>query len=103
MMPTHRCAATDCRSICNSRYLMCGRHWRMVPAELQHAVHETFAKRKRRKLDASAAPWWRAQARAVYAVAVLERKSDADAKLARDLAFADRLEGVEQIAEQGHV
>lgn len=91
-MPTHRCAATHCRSICNRRYLMCSRHWKQLPRELQQEVCETAAGRNEMHVDESWAPWWRAQARAVHFVARLEGKPNADAVLERDLAFADQLE-----------
>lgn len=36
--PIHRCHARGCFVRCKPEFLMCARHWHMVPAELQRAV-----------------------------------------------------------------
>jgi len=74
--------------------LMCRPCWDQVPADLQAEVYRTV-KLRGRDCDASWAPWWRAQARAIAHVAFLTHPDEAkrDAYLARELGFADELEG----------
>lgn len=38
----HICHAEGCETPCPPRLLMCARHWRMVPKELQNAVYDTY-------------------------------------------------------------
>lgn len=47
--------------------LTCGPHWRMVPADIQRDVYATVGKRGK-LIDATWAPWWRAQTRAIHAI-----------------------------------
>jgi hypothetical protein len=45
--PQHRCAAFGCRKSVNYNFLMCSRHWALVPRPLQVAVYETWNDGKR--------------------------------------------------------
>jgi hypothetical protein len=80
----HHCHAMGCRTACPPRHLVCGKHWAMVPADLQKLVYRCAAQRDGSAIDASWAPWWRAQARAIHAVL--------DRVLLREMAFSMRLE-----------
>ena len=73
---------------------MCATCWRLVPPDLQAEVYRTVVLRGP-TCDASWAPWWRAQARAIAHVAnVCEPNAGWQTKyVARADAFADRLEG----------
>ncbi len=39
---SHHCHAKGCPKVVPPKLLMCGRHWRMVPAELQRKVWATY-------------------------------------------------------------
>jgi hypothetical protein len=67
----------------------------MVPADLQAEVHRTLKLRAVGVVDATWAPWWRAQAEAAVAVMrqVYPTKVDLiDNHLARAMSFAETLE-----------
>jgi hypothetical protein len=72
---------------------MCKSCWSQVPADIQSEVYRTVGLRGP-SCDKTWAPWWRAQARAIAHVAYLKQPNEAkrDLYLARELAFADRLE-----------
>jgi hypothetical protein len=72
---------------------MCRPCWSRVPADLQAEVYRTVNLRGSHA-DATWAPWWRAQARAIAHVAMLKEPNEArrDAYLKRELSFADTLE-----------
>lgn len=90
-MSAHHCHALGCKAACPPRWLMCRPCWSQVPAELQREVYRTV-KLRGPSCDASWAPWWRAQARAIHHVGMLkEPSSKGEAWLARELAFADTL------------
>lgn len=38
----HRCHARGCITPCKPEYLMCPKHWRMVPRALQQAVYDAY-------------------------------------------------------------
>lgn len=44
-MSTHRCPVPGCGHYVLDRYLMCHRHWLMVPYPLQQAVYRANAAR----------------------------------------------------------
>ena len=73
--------------------LMCRSCWAKVPADLQAEVYRTVRLRGA-AVDASWAPWWRAQARAIAHVAFLASPDAArrDAYLERAMRTADRFE-----------
>lgn len=104
----HRCHVPACRAPCPPRHLTCRKCWALVPPALQAAVYDTVGKRTPGKPDKTWAPWWRAQALAINAVLLAgvfrcrwtEAKPGAFAALlARELLFADYLEGVIDAAE----
>lgn len=39
---THHCHAVRCMTPCKPQFLMCGRHWRMVPAFVQVLVWQHY-------------------------------------------------------------
>lgn len=41
-MSTHACPIAGCTVTISRHFLMCGRHWRLVPAPLQAAIRETY-------------------------------------------------------------
>lgn len=88
----HSCHALGCKAVCPPRWLMCRACWSLVPRDLQDEVNRTVSLRGQR-VDVSWAPWWRAQARAIHHVAMLKEPSPKGALwLAREIAFAERLE-----------
>lgn len=93
-MSAHHCHAMKCAAPCPPKYLMCGRHWAMVPKPMQDEVYRTV-KLRARLIDSSWAPWWRAAHKAIYHVGKAEYPewTKADAWLAMEERFADQLEG----------
>ena len=91
----HICHALACQRRCPPAHLMCATCWRSVPADLQAEVYRTVGLRGPR-CDATWAPWWRAQARAVAHVAAEhEQTFDPKAWVARADAFAATLEALD--------
>ena len=91
-MTAHHCHALGCRVACPPRWLMCRACWSKVPDDMQAEVYSTV-KLRGPNCDATWAPWWRAQARAIHHVAML---SEPDAErgarwLAHELGIADKL------------
>lgn len=39
---SHTCHAKGCNSKCKPEYLMCPKHWRMVPRKTQNAVYRYY-------------------------------------------------------------
>lgn len=89
----HHCHALGCNNPCPPKWLMCRDCWGKVPAELAAEVYRTV-KLRGSAIDASWAPWWRAQARAIAHVAFLREPNveKRDRYLKRELEFADTLE-----------
>jgi len=92
----HHCHMPTCTAKTPPRMLMCAKHWRCVPADVQRDVYATVGKRGK-CVDATWAPWWRAQARAIDAALRAESSNtawnaQADRLLAKELAFAETLE-----------
>lgn len=71
-MADHLCHAQGCPKPCPPRYLMCPPHWRMVPADLQRAVWNTYRMGQERDMRPSLA-YLKASQAAIDAVAMLER------------------------------
>ncbi len=86
----HHCHAIDCKAPCAPKLLMCRKHWFMVHPDIREEVYATYRARGPR-MDASWAPWWRAQTRARACVA-LEEGIDPTPEVTRGMAHADRLE-----------
>ncbi len=93
-MTDHYCHALGCKRACPPRMLMCRQCWALVPPGLQADVYRTVKLRGPGAVDASWAPWWRAQARAIAYVAMIVEPNEAkrDAYLNHALGVADRLE-----------
>ena len=91
-MSDHHCHALGCNAPCPPRWLMCRPCWSKVPEDIQVEVYRTV-KLRGRFVDATWAPWWRAQARAIAHVAFLREPNveKRDAYLAHALEFADSL------------
>lgn len=92
-MADHHCHALACKRSCPPAWLMCKPCWSKVPPDIQREVYRTV-KLRGPCCDASWAPWWRAQARAIAHVAFLidPRPEKRDAYLAREMDIADKLE-----------
>lgn len=90
---SHHCHRLGCKAACPPRWLMCKPCWSLVPADLQAEVYRTVGMRGT-SVDATWAPWWRAQARAIAHVAnIVEPNADKFAAyIRRAMDFADRLE-----------
>jgi hypothetical protein len=74
---------------------MCSKCWALVPRLLQDEVYRTV-KLRGKAIDESWAPWWRAQAQAIDAAARVTYPDEIprlDRILAREMAFADTLDG----------
>lgn len=63
-MAAHHCHALDCRMPCPPAMLMCKPCWAHVTPPTQKEVYRTVRLRGS-YIDASWAPWWRAQAKAI--------------------------------------
>lgn len=89
----HHCHVPGCKTATEPRMLTCAPHWRLVPADIQREVYATVGKRGK-LIDASWAPWWRAQTKAIHAIMQAEGR-DAE-KLAkwfeREMKTADAME-----------
>lgn len=96
-MADHHCHALGCKASCPPRWLMCAKHWRKVPRDIQAEVYATVVKRGR-YIDETWSPWWRAQAKAIAHVAFLEHPDmeKRDRYLAREMKVADDLEAMRE-------
>lgn len=74
----HLCHALRCHSPVDPARLMCLRHWRMVPRDLQRAVWAAYVPGQERRKDPSRAYLTAARA-AIQAVSRKERQLDAKA------------------------
>lgn len=67
----HTCHARGCQRACHAKYLMCYRHWRMVPPKIQEKVWKHY--RPFQELDKNFSKKWLKWAnRAIEAVAEKE-------------------------------
>jgi hypothetical protein len=71
----HVCHAVGCQVRCKPEYLMCGRHWRMVPRRLQVKVWATYQPGQCNFDPAPSAEWLDAAMDAVDAVAAKEGRA----------------------------
>jgi hypothetical protein len=70
----HMCHAVECKREVPPLLLMCPRHWRLVPKEIQHRVYTHY---RRGQCDGKVRPsaaWHLAAAEAIAAVALHEGK-----------------------------
>lgn len=102
-MSSHHCHALGCKAPCPPQHLMCAPDWALVPPDVQAEVYRTVRLRGP-SCDATWAPWWRAQARAIAHVAHLREPSEAqrDAYVAKADRFAALLESRAQPVTGGH-
>jgi len=70
---THRCHARRCRTQIPERYLMCQKHWAMVPAPLRQAVWRHYRPGQEHDKRPSEA-WFNAAKVAIRAVALAEAR-----------------------------
>ncbi len=77
-MGRHHCHLPGCTTSCAPRLLMCPAHWFMLPGHLMADVYATVRTRGP-NVDASWAPWWRAQGVAI--VYVLRKLGETPEKL----------------------
>jgi hypothetical protein len=92
----HTCHAIACTTPCPPKMLMCRPCWALVTPATAREVYATVGKRGPR-VDATWAPWWRAQAQATVenarARGVKFRSGKTiDDYLAHEMAFAAKLE-----------
>lgn len=75
-MSNHHCHANDCPTPTPQSLLMCAKHWRLVPREMQSRVYQTFRMRSSSPGTSpdSWADYYEAAADAVEHVARLEGK-----------------------------
>lgn len=92
-MTAHHCHALGCKNACPPKWLMCRACWAAVPEDMAEEVYRTV-KLRARVIDASWAPWWRAQAKAIAHVAFMKEPNvvKRDAYLARAERTAERME-----------
>jgi len=86
--PAHRCHARGCRAPCPPERLMCGPHWRMVPADLQRAVWAAYRPGQCDDKSPSAA-WHEAADAAIAAVAEAEAPAPSSSLSPEWRALAD--------------
>lgn len=70
-VPAHHCHAKGCLVACRPEFLMCSRHWSMVPEHLQRAVYRNYREGQCDDRNPSAA-WHAAADLAIEAVATNE-------------------------------
>jgi len=70
-MTAHICHALGCSVRCKPEFLLCGRHWGLVPAKLQRAVWATYRRGQCDDKDPSE-EWHEAADAAIAAVALQE-------------------------------
>ncbi len=92
-MSDHHCHALGCKAPCQPAWLMCKPCWSRVPLAMQAEVYRTV-KLRGKVVDATWAPWWRAQAKAIAHVAFFVEPDEGrrDRYLANAMAFADKLD-----------
>lgn len=71
----HKCHAIDCAEPVHPRYLMCRRHWWLVPAPVRELVNSTYQRGQERGKVRPSREWLAAVRLAIAAVADLEGKN----------------------------
>lgn len=96
-LPVHTCHAVGCPVAVSPKMLMCARHWRMVPQDVQRAIWRTYRPGQEQDKSASEAYLYQ-QRRAVMHVALQEGRVDLPQAVAehfradpRIWALADRV------------
>ena len=70
----HTCHAIGCTTSCKPEYLMCYRHWQLVPIELKRNVWRYYRHGQCADKKPSRA-WYEAARQAIFAVAFAEGKA----------------------------
>lgn len=86
------CKATGCSTPIRVTHLMCARHWRMVPAEIQRDVWTSYRPGQCDDGGRPSLAWIGAASRAVQAVAAVERDRAARATYSPDATQLDLLD-----------
>ncbi|HEX7095343.1 MAG TPA: Dam family site-specific DNA-(adenine-N6)-methyltransferase [Acidimicrobiales bacterium] len=97
----HHCHAIGCSTACKPEFLMCPKHWKMVPGVLQRAVYAAYRPGQCDDMRVSGA-WWIAAERAIVAVAVFEKRltpAQAQAQVERAVQTAKSLDGKASLRE----
>lgn len=71
-MSAHHCHAAGCKTPCKPEMLMCLKHWRMVPREIQKRVWATYVSGQCNLDPAPSAAWHAAADAAIVAVRAKE-------------------------------
>lgn len=69
----HTCHARGCKTLCKPEMLMCLKHWRMVPRDLQRAVWATYRTGQCQLNPLPSKEWHAAADAAIAAVAEKEK------------------------------
>jgi hypothetical protein len=78
MTMRHTCHAIWCKNACPPAHLTCRDCWKHVSPATAAEVYRTVKLRDMGGVDATWAPWWRAQAKAIHEIAVAQ---DIEAKV----------------------
>lgn len=84
--PVHHCHAIKCFVSCKPEFLMCGRHWRIVPRSVQAKVYAAYRHGQCEDMSVSLA-WLTAAKEAILLVALHEMIPEA--RINRDMADWD--------------
>ena len=91
----HTCHAFKCETTCKPEFLMCPRHWRLVPRETQRAVYAAYRPGQCDDMNVSR-EWLMAAYTAIFRVAVYEghmtEEESIDAVARRLQAFDNKLQ-----------
>ena len=71
-MSAHRCHARGCEKPCPPKFLMCRKHWHMVPETLRNAVWGTYQPGQESGRHRPSREWHDAADAAIEAVAKIE-------------------------------
>lgn len=69
----HTCYAEGCAETVGAERLMCAKHWRKVPRDLQHAVWKAYVPGQEKRRARPSAAYVAAALAAIEAVAKVER------------------------------
>lgn len=74
MIMSHICHAKGCKTNCKPEYLMCPKHWRMVPKNIQYAVYKNYQAGQCQGNPTPSPDWHKAADAAIRAVFEKELK-----------------------------
>lgn len=86
IMSSHHCHAANCKVTCKPEFLMCFKHWKMVPKKLQNQVYTTYRPGQCDDKNPSI-EWHIAASKAIEAVARLEGLLDLAERWKKDAEF----------------